>query len=95
MHFHISVDLGFLVTEMIAIEEYSNFLKYQEGIWYSLEEKIISYPSDGNNICYNIEGQSFWFRNRNNIIFEAIKKYSIDGPIIRYRGRKWICSKLP
>ncbi len=40
----------------------------------------------GNNSCYEIEDRSFWFKNRNSIISEGVKKQSIDSPIFDVGG---------
>lgn len=71
---------------MVEIEKYSNSLIEQNGIWYSSINGNVSYPSDGNKLCFDIEDQSFWFRNRNRVIWEGIKKFSIDGPIFDIGG---------
>jgi SAM-dependent methyltransferase len=36
-----------------------------DGIWYSADQEDISYPADGNNTCFSLEDNSFWFRHRN------------------------------
>jgi SAM-dependent methyltransferase len=71
---------------MIILDEVIRDLKFQDGIWKALEIENISYPSYGNNSCYEIEDQSFWFKNRNKIIYEIIKIYSITGPIFDVGG---------
>jgi len=71
---------------MVSLENYVHDLKFQDGIWQSLTTGEISYPDNGNNACYEIEDQSFWFKNRNKIVFEVIKKYSISGPIFDVGG---------
>jgi hypothetical protein len=86
MYFVIHVALGLLIIKMLDIRAYSNGLKNQEGIWSAIVEKELSYPSDGNNFCFDIEDQSFWFRNRNWIILEAVKKYSVEGPLFDVGG---------
>lgn len=74
------------MANSIIIENYTQNLKFQNGFWQIPELDKISYPSDGNNLCFDIEGQSFWFKNRNRIIFEIINKYSISGPIFDVGG---------
>lgn len=46
-----------------------------DGIWYSTDIENISYPSEGNNSCFDIEENSFWFRHRNNCIASVVKSY--------------------
>ncbi|NLK61869.1 MAG: hypothetical protein GX287_00285, partial [Fusobacteria bacterium] len=49
-------------------------LKKIDGIYFSEDKKNISYPEDGNNMCFELEDNSFWFINRNNIIYKLIEK---------------------
>ena len=71
---------------MIDLNKFLHDLEFQDGIWQSQKLGKISYPESGNNLYYNIEDQSYWFKNRNKIIFEVIKKFSIDGPIFDVGG---------
>lgn len=61
---------------MVEIENYTDGLIERNGILYAESKSEISYPDDGNNICFQIEENSFWFRHRNNCIVEAVKKYA-------------------
>jgi hypothetical protein len=38
----------------------------------------ISYPKEGNDLCFKLEDNSFWFKHRNNCIIEVVKKYVSD-----------------
>jgi SAM-dependent methyltransferase len=49
----------------------------EEEIWFSKKEQAISYPADGNQTCYAIEEDSFWFQHRNRIITTAILQHPI------------------
>lgn len=53
-----------------------NIKKDENGIYYSKSDTEISYPGDGNESCMQIEENSFWFRHRNNVIAESVKKHS-------------------
>ena len=53
-----------------------NIKRGQSGVYYVGSDSTISYPDDGNLICMQIEEDSFWFRHRNDIIAECIKKHS-------------------
>lgn len=35
----------------------------KDGIFYSKNKGKISYPEDGNDTCFNIEDNSFWFKH--------------------------------
>jgi hypothetical protein len=60
----------------INITDYSTALVQKEGIWHAKTASDISYPEAGNEICYQIEENSFWFKHRNNCILTAVKKYN-------------------
>jgi len=78
---------------MVSLENYVHDLKFQDGIWHAIEKEKLSYPDDGNDLYYEIEDQSFWFINRNKIIHEVVKKYSIEGPIFDVGGGNGYVSK--
>ena len=42
-----------------------------EGIWQSSETSEVSYPEDGNQSCFELEDDSFWFEHRNEV-FELL-----------------------
>ena len=39
----------------------------------SKENWIVSYPDDGNTVCFEMEDASFWYQHRNRCIVEAVK----------------------
>ena len=58
---------------MVDIKSISNGLKLGDnGIWSKKETEQISYPSDGNEISFFIEYNSFQFKHRNNYIVAII-----------------------
>jgi len=62
----------------MKIEKYSNALYKQNGVYVSSTNREISYPSHGNNKCYEIEDQSFWFKHRNRVIGSLIKNFNTE-----------------
>jgi hypothetical protein len=64
------------MMQNINITDYSTALVQKEGIWHAKTASDISYPEAGNEICYQIEENSFWFKHRNNCILTAVKKYN-------------------
>ncbi|MGZ3771829.1 MAG: class I SAM-dependent methyltransferase [Bdellovibrio sp.] len=48
---------------------------YKDGIWFAENSESISYPSIGNDSCFQVEDRSFWFRNRSQLIKEIILKF--------------------
>lgn len=76
------------------IEKVSEKLKKDKfGIYHSLSKKKISYPKDGNQLCYQVEDTSFWFRHRNNVISEGIKKYNKENIFFDVGGGNGFVSK--
>ena len=61
---------------MNLLEKYFSDLQYKEGIYYKKSDLKLSYPDDGNQICFNVEDNSFWFKHRNQIISLLFKKKS-------------------
>jgi 2-polyprenyl-3-methyl-5-hydroxy-6-metoxy-1,4-benzoquinol methylase len=60
---------------MINLENYSTDLIEKDGILFSKRESKISYPEIGNENCFQIEENSFWFNHRNNCIAEGVLRY--------------------
>jgi SAM-dependent methyltransferase len=71
---------------MLQIEKYIKNLSLQDGIWRTAESGEVSYPAGANDFCYEIEDKSFWFKNRNKIIYEVIKNYSLTSLIFDIGG---------
>jgi SAM-dependent methyltransferase len=46
----------------------------------------VSYPSAGNETCYLIEDESFWFRHRNHCILECMHAYPPAGAVFDVGG---------
>lgn len=46
-----------------------------DGVWRPPEVEAISYPADGNDACFAVEENSFWFAHRNAVIAALIGRY--------------------
>ena len=58
------------------IKQFTSSIKLNEdGIYYADSNEEVNYPDDGNDECFGIEEDSFWFQHRNNCIIEMIKNY--------------------
>ena len=68
-----------MIESMGAIE--SNLEQGAEEIWFSNRKSKISYPKLGNDICFALEEDSFWFKHRNKCIVQAIRQFPPTGPI--------------
>jgi len=51
----------------------SNLSLAADGVWYGAEQREVSYPSEGNQACFQIEDSSFWFNHRNECIVSAVR----------------------
>ncbi len=67
--------------------------KSSDGIFYTNSNHSISYPSDGNKLCMQVEESSFWFNHRNNIIAETIKNYNMEKVFLDIGGGNGFVSK--
>lgn len=58
----------------LNIPTYSSDLKYSsDGIWHASKAENISYPDQGNQNCFAVEDNSFWFAHRNQCIEELVR----------------------
>ncbi|MCX6254990.1 MAG: hypothetical protein NTV31_11015, partial [Bacteroidia bacterium] len=71
---------------MLKIPEISDNLEFKDGIWYSKTKSNVSYPENGNDLCFKIEDNSFWFKHRNNCIISVLKNYPPESEIFDIGG---------
>ena len=45
----------------------------------SLDYEKISYPDEGNEACFAVEDESFWFRHRNACLVEMVRNFTPEG----------------
>jgi SAM-dependent methyltransferase len=67
----------------------------EDGIFYAAASEAISYPEEGNEACFQIEDQSFWFRHRNDCIRELVRNFPPKGkgPIFDVGGGNGFVAK--
>jgi SAM-dependent methyltransferase len=53
----------------------------------------ISYPDDGNDLCFQWEDRSYWFRHRNDCILELVRAFPPRGAIIDVGGGNGFVSR--
>ena len=53
----------------------SNLTLAPDGIWYVANREAVSYPTHGNQACFQIEDSSFWFKHRNACIAAAVRSF--------------------
>jgi SAM-dependent methyltransferase len=52
-----------------------------DGIWRAPRARPLDYPDDANAFCFGVEEASFWFRHRNRVIVEAVRRRPPGGAI--------------
>ncbi len=78
----------------MEISELAVNLNEKNG-FYTLEEKsIISFPEDGNDSCFQLEDNSFWFKHRNKCILNVIKNYQVEGVFLDIGGGNGYVTKM-
>jgi hypothetical protein len=50
-----------------------------DGIWYSPRGGAVDYPDAANAFCFQVEEGSFWFRHRNAVILEVVRRFPPAG----------------
>jgi hypothetical protein len=64
---------------MAIISSHSRLVLNENGIWTALGNEKVSYPEEGNDACFEVEDQSFWFRHRNACIVEMVRNFPPEG----------------
>lgn len=71
----------------VCIDEIAANLELGDsGIWFSKGKSEVSYPSAGNESCFEIEDHSFWFRHRNRCINTVVRGFPPAGAIFDLGG---------
>ena len=50
----------------------------ENGIWTDNEHRAIDYPTIGNSLSFSLEENSFWFKHRNNVLLEVMKRFTFQ-----------------
>lgn len=64
----------------------SDSLEQFDGIWRPGNISAVSYPSDGNDVCFQVEEDSYWFAHRNACIEKVVAKFPPSGMIYDIGG---------
>lgn len=56
------------------------------GYWVAEGHSVLSYPADGNDLCFSLEENSFWFRHRNELIVETLRRFPPSGLLFDVGG---------
>jgi SAM-dependent methyltransferase len=57
-----------------------------DGWWSSRTVSDVSYPEEGNALCFAVEDSSFWFGHRNRCILEVMKLFPPAGVVFDVGG---------
>jgi hypothetical protein len=69
------------------LSSYSNAITLcSDGIWRPKSISPVSYPDEGNDICFSVEENSFWFNHRNTVLVNLLKSNNEKGPIFDVGG---------
>lgn len=63
-----------------------NLVQGDDGCWFANASEHVSYPEEGNEACFRVEDDSFWFRHRNRFITHIVQSFPPDGPIFDVGG---------
>lgn len=64
----------------VNLQDYSaDWRLSEQGIWRNQNIQEISYPEDGNEQCFRLEDESFWFLHRNRIISAVVARFRPRG----------------
>jgi len=55
-------------------------------VWRPRSISEVSYPDEGNNVCRQIEDDSFWFRHRNALLLRVMKRLHPEPPFFDIGG---------
>lgn len=57
-----------------------------DGIWRGRGTEAVSYPAAGNNDCFALEDNSFWFAHRNACLLALLQRFPAPGPFFDIGG---------
>lgn len=64
----------------------SDSLQCVDGIWRPASIGAVSYPEEGNELCFQVEDESYWFAHRNRCIMELMRHYPPKGVVYDVGG---------
>lgn len=71
---------------MNNLKDILNNFKLKDEIFYCDFKEKISYPDEGNEDCFKIEEESFWFKHRNNCIKNVVERNDFQNEIFDIGG---------
>ena len=57
----------------------SDTLQFCDGLWQPQSVSAVSYPEEGNEVCFQVEDSSYWFAHRNACILSLVRQFPPSG----------------
>ena len=64
----------------------SDHLHLRDGLWCAESVSPVSYPERGNESCFQVEDDSYWFRHRMNCLLAAVRQFPPAGTLYDIGG---------
>jgi len=64
----------------------SDLLEDRQGVWHPKSISAVSYPVDGNDLCFQLEDSSWWFAHRNACLLEMVRQFPPSGQLYDIGG---------
>lgn len=61
-------------------------LHLRDGLWQSHDISEVSYPEEGNHVCFQVEDSSYWFAHRNRCILAVLRSFPPAGALYDIGG---------
>ena len=55
-------------------------------LWRAKSVSAVSYPEAGNEVCFQVEPESYWFQHRNECILTAVRRFPAAGTLFDIGG---------
>src|ERR1051326_6914805 len=64
----------------------SRLRRGEDGCWVAASSGPLSYPAGGNDACFAVEDESFWFRHRNACLLAVLRRWPPRGTLFDVGG---------
>jgi len=64
----------------------SSRLELRDGLWQARQVTAVSYPEEGNEVCFQVEDDSYWFRHRLDCIRTVLGQFPPGGTLYDIGG---------
>jgi SAM-dependent methyltransferase len=75
------------VNSMIDLNQIATNLRLQQpNFWVARHQSRVAYPHEGNDFCFTLEADSFWFEHRNHCITTVMRRLPPPGMVFDVGG---------